>query len=152
MHTYIDTYVLICNKMHNFRMFLIRLNDVFFYIIDAGESDVPKRKKRKIYNGNFDQGFSHDKDEKCNSDNDDDDDNDEDEDDDDDNNNDDDDNYDDDDDDDPVTYFRRGQDLPSDLDLGDNSQDSIGDLEGDNEDDREWNALGAALEREFLSE
>ncbi|XP_011265946.1 RNA polymerase II subunit A C-terminal domain phosphatase isoform X1 [Camponotus floridanus] len=117
-----------------------------------GESDVPKRKKRKIYNGNFDQGFSHDKDEKYNSDNNDDDDDDDNDDDDDDNNNDDDDNYDDDDDDDPVTYFRRGQDLPSDLDLGDNSQDSIGDLEGDNEDDREWNALGAALEREFLSE
>ncbi|XP_033340142.2 RNA polymerase II subunit A C-terminal domain phosphatase Fcp1 isoform X1 [Megalopta genalis] len=60
---------------------------------------------------------------------------------------------DDDDDDDPVTRFRRGEDLPDDLDLGDNSQDSIEDLEiMDNEDDREWNAMGAALEREFLSE
>lgn len=59
----------------------------------------------------------------------------------------------DDDDDDPVTRFRRGEDLPDDLDLGDNSQDSIDDLElMDNEDDREWNAMGAALEREFLSE
>ncbi|XP_076244842.1 RNA polymerase II subunit A C-terminal domain phosphatase Fcp1 isoform X2 [Calliopsis andreniformis] len=60
---------------------------------------------------------------------------------------------DDDDDDDPVTRFRRGEDLPDDLDLGDNSQDSVEDLElGDNEDEREWNAMGAALEREFLSE
>ncbi|XP_076751000.1 RNA polymerase II subunit A C-terminal domain phosphatase Fcp1 [Xylocopa sonorina] len=59
----------------------------------------------------------------------------------------------DDDDDDPVTRFRRGEDLPDDLDLGDNSQDSIEDLEiMDNEDDREWNEMGAALEREFLSE
>lgn len=48
--------------------------------------------------------------------------------------------------------FRRGEDLPDDLDLGDNSQDSV-DLEPiENEDDREWNAMGAALEREFLSE
>ncbi|KZC10842.1 PREDICTED: RNA polymerase II subunit A C-terminal domain phosphatase [Dufourea novaeangliae] len=60
---------------------------------------------------------------------------------------------DDDDDDDPVTRFRRGENLPDDLDLGDNSQDSVEDLEiMDNEDDREWNAMGAALEREFLSE
>ncbi|XP_076177702.1 RNA polymerase II subunit A C-terminal domain phosphatase Fcp1 isoform X2 [Ptiloglossa arizonensis] len=58
-----------------------------------------------------------------------------------------------DDDDDPVTRFRRGEDLPDDLDLGDNSQDSVEDLEiMDNEDDREWNAMGAALEREFLSQ
>ncbi|XP_076622872.1 RNA polymerase II subunit A C-terminal domain phosphatase Fcp1 isoform X1 [Colletes latitarsis] len=63
------------------------------------------------------------------------------------------DSLDDDDDDDPVTRFRRGEDLPDDLDLGDNSQDSVEDLEiMDNEDDREWNAMGAALEREFLSE
>ncbi|XP_043280796.1 RNA polymerase II subunit A C-terminal domain phosphatase isoform X2 [Venturia canescens] len=57
-----------------------------------------------------------------------------------------------DDDDDPVTRFRRGEDLPDDLDLGDNSQDSIGDPPGDEGDEREWNALGAALEREFLTE
>nr|XP_003705054.1 PREDICTED: RNA polymerase II subunit A C-terminal domain phosphatase isoform X2 [Megachile rotundata] len=57
------------------------------------------------------------------------------------------------DDDDPVTRFRRGENLPDDLDLGDNSQDSVEDLEVmDNEDEREWNAMGAALEREFLSE
>ena len=62
-------------------------------------------------------------------------------------------NDDDDDDDDPVTRFRRGESLPDDLDLGDNSQDSVEDLEVmDNEDEREWNAMGAALEREFLSE
>lgn len=58
-----------------------------------------------------------------------------------------------DDDDDPVTRFRRGESLPDDLDLGDNSQDSVEDLEiMDNEDEREWNEMGAALEREFLSE
>ncbi|KAK2579346.1 hypothetical protein KPH14_008297 [Odynerus spinipes] len=61
---------------------------------------------------------------------------------------------DDDDDDDPVMRFRRGEDLPDDLDLGDdNSQDSLEDLEPmENEDEKEWNAMGAALEREFLSE
>ncbi|CAD1480823.1 unnamed protein product [Heterotrigona itama] len=59
----------------------------------------------------------------------------------------------DDDDDDPVTRFRRGENLPDDLDFGDNSQDSVEDLEiMDNEDEREWNEMGAALEREFLSE
>lgn len=59
----------------------------------------------------------------------------------------------DDEDDDPVTRFRRGESLPDDLDLGDNSQDSVEDLEiMDNEDEREWNEMGAALEREFLSE
>ncbi|CAK9830840.1 RNA polymerase II subunit A C-terminal domain phosphatase [Anthophora retusa] len=64
-----------------------------------------------------------------------------------------DDTVDDDDDDDPVTRFRRGESLPDDLDLGDNSQDSVEDLEiMDNEDDRKWNEMGAALEREFLSE
>lgn len=60
---------------------------------------------------------------------------------------------DDDDDDDPVTRFRRGEDILDEFDLGDNSQDSVEDLEPmENEDDREWNAMGAALEREFLSE
>ncbi|KAI4492165.1 hypothetical protein M0802_009971 [Mischocyttarus mexicanus] len=48
--------------------------------------------------------------------------------------------------------FRRGEDVTNDLDFGDNSQDSV-DLELiENEDDKEWNAMGAALEREFLSE
>lgn len=93
---------------------------------------VPRRKKRKIYNGNNDKDFSKDVD------------NHDSEDDDDDNN--------DSDDDDLVARFRRGGELPDDLDLGDNSQDSVDDFEEDNEDDREWNALGAALEREFLSE
>ena len=54
--------------------------------------------------------------------------------------------------DDPVVRFRRGEDLPDDLDLGDNSQDSMDLGAVDFEDDREWNAMGAALEREFLSE
>lgn len=97
------------------------------YVTD--EVGLSKRKKRKVYNGNSDKGSSKDKDD--NYDSDDDDNNDS--------------------DDDVVARFRRGEELPDDLDLGDNSQDSVDDLE-DNEDDREWNALGAALEREFLSE
>lgn len=120
-------------KVHNFLTYFYfhEIKQYFSHVIDAGESDVSKRKKRKIYNGNSDKSSSEDKDEKCDSDNDDDDD----------------------DSDDPVTCFRRGQDLPDDLDLGDNSQDSVDDLEADDlEDDREWNAMGAALEREFLSE
>lgn len=59
---------------------------------------------------------------------------------------------DDDDDDDemPSTRFRRGGDLPSDLDIGsdcgsDGSNDPL-----DEENDGEWNMMGAALEREFL--
>ncbi|CAG5093443.1 Similar to CTDP1: RNA polymerase II subunit A C-terminal domain phosphatase (Homo sapiens) [Cotesia congregata] len=61
---------------------------------------------------------------------------------------------DDDDDEDPVIRFRRGEPLPDDLDLGDQgSQDSVEiDDPAEEEDDREWNAMGAALEREFLSE
>ena len=95
---------------------------------------VSKRKKRKVYNGNNDKDFSKDVDYHDSEDDD---------------NND----SDDDDDDDLVARFRRGGELPDDLDLGDNSQDSVDDFEEeDNEDDREWNALGAALEREFLSE
>ncbi|XP_025989870.1 RNA polymerase II subunit A C-terminal domain phosphatase isoform X2 [Solenopsis invicta] len=98
---------------------------------DADELGVSRKKKRKIYNGKSDKGSSKDKDD--NRDSDDDDNNDS-------------------DDDDLGARFRRGGELPDDLDLGDNSQDSVDDLEDDNEDDREWNALGAALEREFLSE
>ncbi|XP_014295652.1 RNA polymerase II subunit A C-terminal domain phosphatase isoform X1 [Microplitis demolitor] len=60
----------------------------------------------------------------------------------------------DDDDDDPATRFRRGGPLPDDLDLGEHgSQDSTEiDDPVEEDDDREWNAMGAALEREFLSE
>ncbi|XP_074098351.1 RNA polymerase II subunit A C-terminal domain phosphatase Fcp1 isoform X2 [Cotesia typhae] len=60
----------------------------------------------------------------------------------------------DDDDEDPVTRFRRGEPLPDDLDLGDQgSQDSVEiDDPAEEDDDKEWNAMGAALEREFLSE
>nr|XP_050865441.1 RNA polymerase II subunit A C-terminal domain phosphatase isoform X1 [Vespula vulgaris]XP_050865442.1 RNA polymerase II subunit A C-terminal domain phosphatase isoform X1 [Vespula vulgaris] len=103
------------------------------------------KKKRRLYN------HSSDDDADDGDDNDDDDDvddggNDDDE------NEDDDEDEDNDDDNDLTTRFRRGEDLPDDLDLGDNSQDSV-DLEPiENEDDREWNAMGAALEREFLSE
>ncbi|XP_015112781.1 RNA polymerase II subunit A C-terminal domain phosphatase isoform X2 [Diachasma alloeum] len=58
-----------------------------------------------------------------------------------------------DDDDDPITRFRRGEGLPDDLDMGD-SQDSVDEIAdpAEEDDDREWNAMGAALEREFLSE
>lgn len=56
------------------------------------------------------------------------------------------------DDDDISALFRRGGDLPDDLDFGDNSQDSYDFEAGDNEDDREWQDMGAALEREFLSD
>lgn len=55
-----------------------------------------------------------------------------------------------DDDESPVDKFRRGCDLPSDLDMGedDNSADSSNNE--DFEDDGDWNMMGAALEREFL--
>lgn len=53
------------------------------------------------------------------------------------------------DDESPVEKFRRGCDLPSDLDCeGDNSADSSNN--DDFEDDGDWNMMGAALEREFL--
>lgn len=49
----------------------------------------------------------------------------------------------------PSTKFRRGGDLPSDLDMGsDNSVGSDGPI--DEDDDGQWNMMGAALEREFL--
>lgn len=51
------------------------------------------------------------------------------------------------DDDSPSAKFRRGGDLPSDLDLGSNSG---GSEDEKCEDDGEWNMMGAALEREFL--
>lgn len=49
----------------------------------------------------------------------------------------------------PSDKFRRGGDLPSDLDLGSNcgSDASTSDDQGD---DGDWNMMGAALEREFL--
>lgn len=49
--------------------------------------------------------------------------------------------------------FRRGGDLPSDLDMGSNdgSGDSVkSDDDNDDGDDGDWNMMGAALEREFL--
>ncbi|XP_055919788.1 RNA polymerase II subunit A C-terminal domain phosphatase [Eupeodes corollae] len=48
----------------------------------------------------------------------------------------------------PSTKFRRGEHLPSDLDIGSESND--GSDPQDNEDDGDWNMMGAALEREFL--
>lgn len=49
----------------------------------------------------------------------------------------------------PSTKFRRGEALPSDLEFGDDSCGS--DDPPDEIDDGEWNMMGAALEREFLS-
>lgn len=52
-----------------------------------------------------------------------------------------------------VVKFRRGGDLPSDLDMGSNdgSADSANsDDANDDGDDGDWNMMGAALEREFL--
>lgn len=54
-----------------------------------------------------------------------------------------------------VDKFRRGGDLPSDLDMGSNDDDGSGDSANsddanDDGDDGDWNMMGAALEREFL--
>lgn len=48
----------------------------------------------------------------------------------------------------PSAKFRRGCALPSDLDMGSNSEGSEEPL--DDVDDGDWNMMGAALEREFL--
>lgn len=48
----------------------------------------------------------------------------------------------------PSERFRRGEDLPSDLDGDDSSKGSEEPI--DPIDDGEWNMMGAALEREFL--
>ncbi|XP_055627191.1 RNA polymerase II subunit A C-terminal domain phosphatase [Toxorhynchites rutilus septentrionalis] len=48
----------------------------------------------------------------------------------------------------PSAKFRRGGDLPSDLDMGSNSEGSNDPM--DDVDDGDWNMMGAALEREFL--
>lgn len=53
-----------------------------------------------------------------------------------------------DDDESPSAKFRRGCALPSDLDMGSNSEGS--DEPPDDVDDGDWNMMGAALEREFL--
>ncbi|XP_037950739.1 RNA polymerase II subunit A C-terminal domain phosphatase-like [Teleopsis dalmanni] len=50
----------------------------------------------------------------------------------------------DDDDETPGAKFRRGEDLPSDIDIGSDSNQS------NDEDDGSWHMIGAALEREFL--
>ncbi|PSN32086.1 hypothetical protein C0J52_19241 [Blattella germanica] len=50
----------------------------------------------------------------------------------------------------PSTKFRRGEALPSDVEFGDD--ESFGSEEPPDEiDDGDWNMMGAALEREFLS-
>uniref|UniRef100_A0A1Q3EZ87 RNA polymerase II subunit A C-terminal domain phosphatase n=1 Tax=Culex tarsalis TaxID=7177 RepID=A0A1Q3EZ87_CULTA len=54
----------------------------------------------------------------------------------------------DDEDESPSAKFRRGGDLPSDLDMGSNSEGSDDPI--DDVDDGDWNMMGAALEREFL--
>lgn len=48
----------------------------------------------------------------------------------------------------PSARFRRGCDLPSDLDMG--SDCSQGSQDPIDDDDGEWNMMGSALEREFL--
>lgn len=54
-------------------------------------------------------------------------------------------------DEDPSVKFRRGEELPSDLEIGQDSN-SEGSAEAPDEiDDGDWNMMGAALEREFLS-
>lgn len=111
---------------------IIRLIDDVFCVV--GELGPPRRKKRKVCNGNSDEKFDEDNDDESDEDNLD---------------SEKDDNRDS--DDDIAARFRRGEIIPDYLDLGDNSQDSIDDVE-DGDDDREWNALGAALEREFLSD
>lgn len=51
----------------------------------------------------------------------------------------------------PSAKFRRGEQLESDLDIGQESN-SEGSVDAPDEvDDGEWNMMGAALEREFLS-
>nr|CAD7448775.1 unnamed protein product [Timema bartmani] len=51
----------------------------------------------------------------------------------------------------PSAKFRRGEALPSDLDLGE-EEDSVGSNDPPDEvDDGDWNMMGAELEREFLS-
>ncbi|KAJ3648876.1 hypothetical protein Zmor_020645 [Zophobas morio] len=56
------------------------------------------------------------------------------------------------DDESPSIKFRRGEYVGSELDLEPDSQESDGSMEAPDEvDDGEWNMMGAALEREFLS-
>lgn len=52
----------------------------------------------------------------------------------------------------PSTKFRRGEMLDSDLDFGQDSNSEKSDEAMDDGDDGEWNMMGAALEREFLSD
>lgn len=51
----------------------------------------------------------------------------------------------------PSTKFRRGEMLGSDLDFGQDSNSERSEEAMDEVDDGEWNMMGAALEREFLS-
>lgn len=50
----------------------------------------------------------------------------------------------------PSERFRRGGDLPSDLDMGSECGSAGSEDPIDEEDDGDWNMMGAALEREFL--
>lgn len=51
----------------------------------------------------------------------------------------------------PSVRFRRGETLESDLDFGQDSNSERSEEAPDDMDDGEWNMMGAALEREFLS-
>lgn len=50
----------------------------------------------------------------------------------------------------PSTKFRRGEELPSDLDIGSDCNSADSNEPTDELDDGDWNMMGAALEREFL--
>lgn len=50
----------------------------------------------------------------------------------------------------PSTKFRRGEELPSDLDIGSDCNSADSNEPTDDVDDGDWNMMGAALEREFL--
>ncbi|GAB0090440.1 RNA polymerase II subunit A C-terminal domain phosphatase [Sergentomyia squamirostris] len=50
----------------------------------------------------------------------------------------------------PSTKFRRGEDLPSDLDCSYNGSEGSENPLDEDGDDGDWNMMGAALEREFL--
>lgn len=51
----------------------------------------------------------------------------------------------------PSIKFRRGEELDSELDIGQESNSEGSDEPVDEVDDGEWNMIGAAIEREFLS-
>lgn len=51
---------------------------------------------------------------------------------------------------DNLFFFPSGGNLPSDFEMGSDSNDGSDGNNPDEEDDGDWNMMGAALEREFL--